>query len=57
MNVRAFTELLFYVNDNSPRIIDIINYNMNNHKSDKPEKILAKNTIESLGFFSNFIFG
>ena len=55
MNVRAFTELLIYVNDNSPRIIDIMNYNMNNHKSDKPEKILAKNSIELLGFFSNLV--
>ena len=53
MNIRAFTEILNYVNDNSPRIIDIMNYNMNNFKSS--EKLLAKNSIELLGFFSNLV--
>lgn len=52
MNIRAITELLIFINENSPRIIDIMNYNINNYK---PKKILAKNSIELLGFFSYLI--
>ena len=52
MNIRAFTALLIFVNENSPRIIEIMNYNLNNYR---PSKILAKNSIELLGFFSNLV--
>ena len=49
LNIRAFTELLIFINDNTQRIIEIWNININN---DKQEKKLIKNSIEILGYFT-----
>ena len=49
LNIRAFTELLIYINENTKRIIDIWKINLDN---DKQDKNLMKNSIEQLGYYS-----
>jgi hypothetical protein len=49
INIRAYTEFLIYINENSPRIIDIWHNNINSKKN---EKKLIKNSIDLLGYFS-----
>ena len=51
-NIRAFTEFLIFINENSPRIKEIWDYNINNFKDDKK---LSKNSIELLGYYSHII--
>ena len=48
-NIRAFTELLTYINENCQRVGEIWNINVNNTKNEKP---LIKNSIELLGYYS-----
>ena len=52
LNIRAYTEFLIYLNDNSQRINDIWNINM---LTDKNEKKLNKNSLELLGYYSYVI--
>ena len=49
INVRAYTEYLIYLNDNSQRILDIWNINL---VSNKNEKKLSRNSLELLGCYS-----
>ena len=48
-NIRAYTELLIYINENCERMSEIWKINMNNVKKEKP---LIKNSIELLGYYS-----
>ena len=52
LNVRAFTELLIYINENTKRIEDIWKINLDN---DNPDKNLMKNSFEQLGYNSYFL--
>ena len=51
-NIRAYTEFLIYINENSPRILEIWE---NNNKNYKNEKILNKNSLELLGYYSHIV--
>ena len=49
-NIRAYTEILIYLNENLKRIKDIWKINMNNNKNNKNEKSLIKNSFEILHY-------
>ena len=49
LNMRAFTELLIYINENAKRIVEIWKINLDN---DKQDKNLMKNSFEQLGYYS-----
>ena len=51
LNIRAYIEILIFINDNSQRIIEIWNNNINNIKDKIKEKILAKDSFELLSDF------
>ena len=53
INVRAFIELLTYVNENSHRIQEIWNLSINGNKI---EKKLARNSFDLLGYFNYDLF-
>ena len=49
INIRAYTEFLTFINENSPRILDIW---YNNIRYKKHEKKLIRNSIELLSYYS-----
>ena len=51
-NLRAYNEILIYINENFQRIVDIWNINLNNNLS---ERKLSKNSFILLSYFSNML--